>query len=320
MNISEEARRRRVEKAGATRGHGGRRRGAERGAGPDRRAGDDLWTGAGDLRETVLVLDEPGPGGDRRRAGFLRRRGLHPDPADRLLGGLRRAGPGARGEPGRRAEGGDAGPARDWAARGDAPAGGGQVAAVPVQVKPEWCRVWVTVNGEGPAPRAPPGPTWRAHRDRGAGGACGAGDRAGGLRPEPAGPSTLRPCATLERQGLDEARSRTGWPATRCAGRPWGARSPARPTDPLGPLARPGSLTQGKGYFHLGAASPAPSGERRSELEASGGRCALRVRARRRPVRGPPGAPPAPFSAPAPPPRLPRPAPRAPPASPVTWT
>jgi len=30
-------------------------------------------------------------------------------------------------------------------------ASGGQLAAVPVQLKPEWCRVWVTVEGHGAA-------------------------------------------------------------------------------------------------------------------------------------------------------------------------
>ncbi len=28
---------------------------------------------------------------------------------------------------------------------------GGQLAAVPVQLRPEWCRVWLTVEGDGPA-------------------------------------------------------------------------------------------------------------------------------------------------------------------------
>jgi hypothetical protein len=81
--------------------------------------------------------------------------------------------------------------------------GAGQVAAVPVQLKPEWCRVWVTVKGAGPAGEAADAYV-AEHRERAA--------RAGAAVREleraifndsqwPAYAETLR--ASLSRQGLE---------------------------------------------------------------------------------------------------------------------
>jgi hypothetical protein len=79
--------------------------------------------------ETELVLDEPAGQAIAGAAEFLRRRGLR----------LTLQTPYSVA----------------FAATADgAPAGGGQVAAVPVQLKPEWCRLWVTVSGTGPAAAA----------------------------------------------------------------------------------------------------------------------------------------------------------------------
>jgi hypothetical protein len=159
--------------------------------------------GAGELRETVLVLDEPAQAVIAGAAGFLRQRGL------RLT--LRTDFSVAFAEPGRelgrapgRGEG--AGPApRLGSAAGTLPPGTGQVAAVPVQVKPEWCRVWVTVNGEGPAAAAA-GAYVAAHQDRAAQAERAVREIERGAYDQSRWPQHAQALrATLERQGLDGA-------------------------------------------------------------------------------------------------------------------
>ena len=92
--------------------------------------------------ETELVLDVPAEEAIATAAGVLRRQGLRLTlqtaysvafTADAAAAAAAAAAAGSPAGPG---------------------AGGGQVAAVPVQLKPEWCRVWVTVSGSGPAATA----------------------------------------------------------------------------------------------------------------------------------------------------------------------
>ena len=86
--------------------------------------------------ETELVLDVPAEEAIATAAGVLRRQGLRLTLQTAYSVAFTAAAAAAAGSP--------AGPG----------AGGGQVAAVPVQLKPEWCRVWVTVSGSGPAATA----------------------------------------------------------------------------------------------------------------------------------------------------------------------
>jgi hypothetical protein len=92
------------------------------------------------VRETALVLDEPAVGAIAEAADFLRRGGVRLT----LQTPYSVAFAGEGGGPGAPADGGTDSTAT----------GAGQMAAVPVQLKPEWCRVWVTVSGGGPAAEA----------------------------------------------------------------------------------------------------------------------------------------------------------------------
>jgi hypothetical protein len=81
--------------------------------------------------------------------------------------------------------------------------GAAQLAAVPVQVRPEWCRVWITTNGTGAASRAVEAYVSREReRSRGTQAAVRDLERAAyGEARWAQTESTLR--ATLQRQGLD---------------------------------------------------------------------------------------------------------------------
>ncbi|MGH2369104.1 MAG: hypothetical protein ACRDI2_12980 [Chloroflexota bacterium] len=99
-------------------------------------------------------MDEPAESAIAAAADFLAQRGVsltHQTPYSVAFAASDRAGGGS--------EAGVSGrwPAAPTQASGNAPGDGvlqpgtGQVAAVPVQLKPEWCRIWVTVQGEGSA-------------------------------------------------------------------------------------------------------------------------------------------------------------------------
>jgi hypothetical protein len=158
---------------------------------------------AGGLRETVLVLDEPAPAAIAGAAGFLQQRGL--------LLTLQTAYSVAFAEPSRAAgaEAGHPGDAsqapRLGSAAGTLAPGTGQIAAVPVQVKPEWCRVGVTVNGEGPAVAAA-GAYVAAHQERAAQAERAVREIELGAYDQSRWPQHAQALrATLERQGLDAA-------------------------------------------------------------------------------------------------------------------
>jgi hypothetical protein len=174
--------------------------------------------GAGGLRETVLVLAEPAPVVIAAAAGFLRQRGLRLTLQTPFSVAFAEAARDAAPEAGREA-GHPGGPAPDGAeaagaagqaprpgsAAGTLPPGTGQVAAVPVQVKPEWCRVWVTVNGEGPAGAAARAYV-AAHQERAAQAEREVQEIERGAYDQSRWPQHARVLrATLERQGLDEA-------------------------------------------------------------------------------------------------------------------
>lgn len=103
------------------------------------------------MREVVVFLDEPAPRAIARAAAFLRQHGvslLHQSSHS-----LSFTGAGAASEcPASPARAQDSGTRA--ASPGTLAADTGQIAAVPVQLRPEWCRVWVTVAGEGAAARA----------------------------------------------------------------------------------------------------------------------------------------------------------------------
>ena len=100
------------------------------------------------MRETVLLLDEPAEAAVASAAQFLRAQGmalLHQQRYSVSFG--QGAGEGASpGETGRTGRVGG-----ESAGEGYLAPGTGQIAAVPVQLNPEWCRLWVTVSGAGAA-------------------------------------------------------------------------------------------------------------------------------------------------------------------------
>lgn len=80
----------------------------------------------------------------------------------------------------------------------------GQVAAVPVQLRPEWCRVWVSTGGQGTATAAAEAFV-AAHRDRSLRVAAAVQELEAGIYSEarwPAYEQTLR--ASLVKQGLPD--------------------------------------------------------------------------------------------------------------------
>jgi hypothetical protein len=155
------------------------------------------------VRETALVLDEPAEAAIAGAADFLRRRGVRLT----LETPYSVAFADGRGAPGAPAGGG---PER----------GAGQVAAVPVQLKPEWCRVWVTVSGGGPAGEAADAYV-AEHRERAAHAGAAVRELERAIFRDSRWPSyaeSLR--ASLSRQGLEEgaieervARFRQRWEA-----------------------------------------------------------------------------------------------------------
>ncbi len=96
------------------------------------------------MREIVVFIDQPADTAVAEAVAYLEERGLrttHRTPYSVSFAAFAGAVPSARGAE----EGiGDEQYERDDA--GELPAGTGQCAAVPIQLKPEWCRMWVTVN------------------------------------------------------------------------------------------------------------------------------------------------------------------------------
>jgi hypothetical protein len=96
------------------------------------------------MREVVVFQDEPAEQVIERAAAFFAARGLvitHRTPLSVSFGSrvVDRAVCADMSEPALRIGGGTPG-------AGELPPGTGQLAAVPVQLKPEWCRVWVTTH------------------------------------------------------------------------------------------------------------------------------------------------------------------------------
>ncbi|MBI3972467.1 MAG: hypothetical protein HY332_14395 [Chloroflexi bacterium] len=110
------------------------------------------------MKETLLILDQTAASAITDADRFLRSRGLpitYRTPYSVSFAGPDAARPwsvqtlpapalpaGAGSDPQGAGTGGPLSP------------GTGQVAAVPVQLRPEWCRVWVSTNGEGAAAEA----------------------------------------------------------------------------------------------------------------------------------------------------------------------
>ena len=131
------------------------------------------------MRETILLLDESAESAIAAVATFLRRQGLRltvQTPYSVAFAAPEGAAPGV-----------------------------GQVAAVPVQLRPAWCRLWVTVEGEGAAGRAADAyVAGQQARSARVGAIVQALER--GIYDEaqwPAREATLR--STLGRQGMDAA-------------------------------------------------------------------------------------------------------------------
>ena len=196
--------------------------------------------------ETELVLDVPAAAAIAAAAGALRRQGLRLT-LQTAYSVAFTADPGVPGGPG---------------------AGGGQVAVVPVQLKPEWCRVWVTVRGSGPAVAAAAA-TWPP---------CGSGTPApsGGARAR--GPSTPRPLAGV--RGLADRLAAAGQGSTADAIEARLARFKLR-WDALGKkaAARAGGDAGGLGRTRRAPNAPAGRPARRARRRA----CRRRVRPRSRP-------------------------------------
>ncbi|HEX2037780.1 MAG TPA: hypothetical protein VHS99_26720 [Chloroflexota bacterium] len=94
------------------------------------------------MRQTVLLLDQTAESAIASAASFLAARGVpltHRSPYSVAFGAPAPAGAATRAE------------IPQSPADALLPPGTGQIAAVPVQLKPEWSRVWVTVEGDGPA-------------------------------------------------------------------------------------------------------------------------------------------------------------------------
>jgi len=152
------------------------------------------------MYEAVLFLDESAGEAIAAAAAFVVAHGLqvtHRAPFSVAFVEAGLAGPtGGAGEPPARA---------DRAGRDVLPAGAGQIAAVPVQVRPEWSRVWVMAAGEGEAVRVAAAyvARERARSERIA--AAVHALEASALSPArwPEVEAGLR--ANLRRQGLDEA-------------------------------------------------------------------------------------------------------------------
>lgn len=139
------------------------------------------------MRETVLLLDQPAAGAIADAAEFLSRQGLQITHQTAYSVAF-------------------ATPSGGGPARQETPElGAGQIAAVPVQIRPKWCRVWVTVNGSGAVARAAEAYV-AAHQERSAAVTTAVRDLERGIYDEarwPAYEATLR--ATLQGQGLDPA-------------------------------------------------------------------------------------------------------------------
>src|SRR5581483_3674223 len=152
------------------------------------------------MYEAVLFLDESAGEAIAAAAAFVVAHGLqvtHRAPFSVAFVEAGHGGPtGGAGEPPARA---------DRAGRDVLPAGAGQIAAVPIQVRPEWSRVWVMAAGEGEAARVAAAYVARERpRSERLAGEVRALE-AGALSPArwPEIEAGLR--ANLRRQGLDEA-------------------------------------------------------------------------------------------------------------------
>lgn len=159
-------------------------------------AGDGQWPGTS-VQESVLLLDEPAGAAILAACEFLRQQGLlvtHQSAysvAFAAVDGARSPTLDGEGSP----SAGQVQPQPPYV-------GAGQIASVPVQVRPEWCRVWVTVNGHG-AVVAVAEAYVAMQRERSARVAVAVQELERGVYDEsrwPAYAATLR--ATLQRQGL----------------------------------------------------------------------------------------------------------------------
>lgn len=156
------------------------------------------------MQESVLLLDEPAGTAIIAAGDFLRQQGLwvtHQTEYSVAFAVADRRSR-TRDEGQDPTQDGGRSPIAGGALPGSTDGGAGQVAAVPVQVRPEWCRVWVTVNGHG-AVAAAADAYVATQRERSARVGAAVQELERDIYDEarwPAYEATLR--ATLQRQGL----------------------------------------------------------------------------------------------------------------------